>query len=347
MAQVIIAEEVASSTGLLAWLARGIGLAAPLAELIFGRGHSEPARNNSIGPYASLLRAPAVIMHDMFGQLIHALQAIYNTIHANRLHAHDETVRVLHAAQHAYNLTNARITLVKAQLTHYAQHLYNVANANAALKVAREATKRAQGDATVLAAAQHGVNLANANTARKVAAEAHTRAQGDAAVLGAAQHLYNVGKVYADTVSTRAAARSSAKLSADAADATHADYSPARADLAAAAAVGGTELAGIAALISRVPTAAPQTMPAAESAETAINRVMAKALRDCVAPNCRNLGKFGRDLSGLGGLLGGAAFLAFIAWAAEHPEQAARDTEAVAGPLVRDTVAAVRAVVGI
>lgn len=326
MAIIPIAEEVAASTGFLTWLSRSVGLAAPLADLLFGHGHSEPARNDAIGPAAAFIQAPAVIMHDMFGQLVSGFQGLYNTLNAMKADYRNRAASVLHQAQHMYNLNRAYAYQQSQVVLGKAQHLYNQALSVTSGWVNAEAKTRAANDLTVLHEAQHLYNLSLATASGWVTAEGHTRAAGDLDVLHQAQHLYNLGRTYADTTSTQAAARSSAKLSSDSADALAPSYQGIRQDLEAAAAVFGVGQPGITALIKQLPSTAPANLPGAEAATGKALRVLTKTMEDCVAPNCRDTSKFGKDLQSLFGLVEGAAFLAFLAFIIKDPDDAVRET---------------------
>ncbi len=347
MAVVVVAEEAATATGLLAWVARWGRLGVGLSGLLLGSHPHEPSLNNAIGPVGAFLRAPAVVMHDMFDQAIDLAQASYNTIGALKARAHAETVGVLHSAQHLYNLARADATVKSAKVLREAQHLYNLANANTATRVAREGSVRATGDRTVLGQAQHLYNLARAYTASRVTAETRLRERADSQLLSRMTAGDKADRVYADTVSTRAAARAVGKLDSE----TTADYASSwagiRSDLDAATLAAGVGLPSITALIKRVPVEAPTTLPGAAADVGALTRVMTRSLADCVIPNCRNLSKYGRDLHGLGELLGGAGFLAFLVWAVEHPETAARDTARVGGAVADETVHLVRNLIGV
>ena len=68
-----------------------------------------------------------------------------------------------------------------------------------------------------------------------------------------------------------------------------------------------------------------------------LSNVVTRYLRDCGAPNCRNLGGFGRDLQSLIGLVEDGAILALFADLAFRPAEAASDVESVLGGLARGT----------
>jgi len=255
-----LAEEAAVSTGMLSWLAKGIGIAAPLADLVFGAGHHEPARNDSIGPMARWLQAPAAVMNDMFGRIATFTETTYTTLAAMR----------------------ARMDRQFDIATRYSATLY------------KWATARAHAET---------LNLARSTNV-----------------------LISSTKVYADTVSTRAAARSTAQLSSDAAAAVAPEYQGIRSDLEAAAAVFGVGQPAITGLIKQLPAVMPAGLPGAEAVTGKALRVLTKTMEDCVAPNCRDTSKFGKDLQSLFGLVEGAAFLAFLAFIIKDPDDAVRET---------------------
>lgn len=348
MAAIIeIPEEISVASAILSWVARLGSIGAPLADLIFGRGHSEPARNNAIGPLAKYLQAPAVVMHDMFAAVGALGQAAAREMAGLRARMDREYGIATRYAATLYRLATQRAHAELENLARSTNILIRQARGYSANLVAHE---RAIAHAEVLAAGRSATILFDqargyaANLTRSVAQVAHAETLN----LARSVNLEIAStKVYADTVSTQAAARSSAKLSSDTALAARPDYGGMRQDLEVAAAVFGAGAPGITALISKVPTAAPNTAPEAQAAESAITRVLTKTMADCVAPNCRNLSKYGKDLSGLGDLLGAAGLLGFLAYAITHPVQAAQDTENTAGAIVDGTVNEVRNLLGV
>jgi len=321
-----LAEEAAVSTGMLSWLAKGIGIAAPLADLVFGAGHHEPARNDSIGPMARWLQAPAAVMNDMFGRIATFTETTYTTLAAMR----------------------ARMDRQFDIATRYSATLYKWATARAhaeTLNLARSTNiliRQTRSYAADLARAERAVAHAEVVTAGRSAtilfdrAQQHTedlfrvaRATAHAETLNLARStnvLISSTKVYADTVSTRAAARSTAQLSSDAAAAVAPEYQGIRSDLEAAAAVFGVGQPAITGLIKQLPAVMPAGLPGAEAVTGKALRVLTKTMEDCVAPNCRDTSKFGKDLQSLFGLVEGAAFLAFLAFIIKDPDDAVRET---------------------
>lgn len=346
MAIVPVAEEAASATGLLTWIARATGIAAPLADLLFGRGRSEPARNNAIGPAAALLKAPAHVLNALFGQSVSLARHVYATMVTN----------FTQIANNLYLETAGRVRQVNAEaLSRWRHDREGIAHTDR--KVGTEALSRWRADQRVAAQA-HEQLLTEASTRyrhdQQVRAEAHgwvtdealSRYRGDYAERVHTDTVAAALKTYADTTATRAAARSTAKLSSEVGAATHPDYAGMRSDLEAAAAVFGAGMPAITRLIGRVPTAAPDTAPAAAAAESAITRVLTKTMADCVAPTCRDLSKYGRDLKDLFGLVEGAAMIAFIAEMIRDPVGTARVTVDVLEPPLHATVSAFERLIG-
>jgi len=141
--------------------------------------------------------------------------------------------------------------------------------------------------------------------------------------------------------------RQRAAINADVIQPTRAAWPQIVAELTAAGVAAGPDLAGLRNLISAVPTTAPSTLAGAAADPLAVTRVLTKALTDCTVPNCRNLGKYGRDLAGLGTLLGAAGLLAFLVYAVEHPDEAARETQHTAGALIDGIVHEVEHLLGV
>lgn len=75
--------------------------------------------------------------------------------------------------------------------------------------------------------------------------------------------------------------------------------------------------------------------------------VLTRYLKECGMPNCRNLGKFGRDLSALLGIVEGVAFVELIAEMVRDPHGAARDVADTLGSLGESTAHGVRDLIGV
>lgn len=68
---------------------------------------------------------------------------------------------------------------------------------------------------------------------------------------------------------------------------------------------------------------------------------------DCIVPNCRNLSGLGGALQQLLALGFDAALVGWVAYAIADPEAAARDTDAVAGPLTQATLGTLVSLLGV
>lgn len=87
---------------------------------------------------------------------------------------------------------------------------------------------------------------------------------------------------------------------------------------------------------------------AGEAAITGVvTGVLARYLRDCGLPNCKNLGGFGRDLQALLGLVNDAAFLTLITGLALSPAVTAREVDDVIGGVARATTSTLADLVGV
>lgn len=346
---ILIPEEVAASAGLAAWLVRAasrVGWLVSLANLLFGKRPTEPTVSNALGPFYQLMAAPLRIMDALFGATQHALETTYNTL------ARAQTYTVTHFAQ--------------AQ--HYTQHIYNLAVQYAQRAITAEAKTRSGADQFLRAyatamrtdAISAAKTLVKGEAATRSAADQYVKAYGDARLKDEATvraradgflrdyatAMRSDAEAYADTVSTRAAARSSAKLSSDSALAVHPDYAGVQADLEAATAAAGAGMPGLVALIRQVPTTAPTTLPGAEAATAKLSRVMTRALADCVIPNCRNLSKVGRDLQDIFAAVEGVALLGFIAAAVHDPQGTASEAVSILTGPMNAAVGGLRTLIG-
>lgn len=346
MAIIPVAEEVATSTGLLSWLARGTSIAAPLADLLFGAGHTEPARNNSIGPVAALLRAPQIVLHDLFAAINSLAAHLYDTLVINygKININLRQEAATRSRQVFWALTKATDAVKSEAATRQRTVLWALGKATDAVKA--EAATRQR---TILWALDQAIGAAKSvesRSANLVKAEASNRARSDQWVLGQARAIGAAGRTYADTVSTRAAARATTKLSTDGADAFAPAWQGVRSDLEAAAAVFGVGQPAITSLIKQLPVTMPAGLPGAEAATGKALRVLTKTMEDCVAPNCRDTSKFGKDLQKLFALAEGAAFLAFLAYIIKDPDNAVRETFDVMDDITHTTIDGIRNLVG-
>ena len=343
-----VPEAEAAASGLLAWIGRSgvLSGATSLLSLLFGHRSQEPATGNAMRPVVNLLAYPQRAIYLLLYYVNHALDLITraltraetyvnNKVRSEAVRASGQAYAVLHWAQAAVRGEAVRASGQIFSVLHWAQGAIAKERVRAAgqalsvLKWAQDAVAaervRASGQANSVLDYARG----------RVDAEAATRFQQD-----------QLGRVYADTVSTREAARATAQLSTQEALAVHPSYRAINDDLAQAKHEAGTGLPDLAAVMALVPALAPTTAPQAMGDMATVTRVLTRALADCVVPNCRNLSKYGRDLQGLFGLVEGAALLAFIAEIIRDPEGAARITvDVLDGPL-HATVGAFETLIG-
>jgi hypothetical protein len=74
---------------------------------------------------------------------------------------------------------------------------------------------------------------------------------------------------------------------------------------------------------------------------------LTRFLRECGIPNCRNLGKVGRDLQGLFAFAEDGALLGLLAAMITDPAGTATEVENVLGPVARGAVTATRETIGV
>jgi hypothetical protein len=342
-----VPEAEAAASGLLAWISRfgALSGAGSLLSRLFGTHNPEPATGNAMRPVVDLLTYPQRAIYVLLYHVNHALDRITEAlvraeritrglVHGEAVRASGQAFSVLHWAQGAVAQERVRASGQAFSVLHWAQGA-----------VAQERV-RASGQAfSVLHSAQALVrNEAATRHDAVVRAEAKATAQVDA--MGIADRTY-AGRLVQIEAQARhdALVRQKAAIEAETVQPTRASWPVLLAELGAAETAAGPDLAGLRALIRAVPTRAPATLTEAAADPATIDRVLLRALTECVIPNCRNLSKAGRDLHGLGELLGAAGFLAFIAYATAHPVEAARDTFDVVSPLTDGVANAVRAVV--
>lgn len=97
--------------------------------------------------------------------------------------------------------------------------------------------------------------------------------------------------------------------------------------------------------VTSVPVTVPLDAAAAIAGLSTIAQTLATTVNDCALPMCNEKIKLGSQLKNLESLLGGGILLAFIAEAVLHPAQVARDTEAVAGDVVKGIRDAVHGII--
>lgn len=79
----------------------------------------------------------------------------------------------------------------------------------------------------------------------------------------------------------------------------------------------------------------------------ATSQALTRLADECVVPNCRNIGGYGRELADLVGVVSTASLLAWMIEAAADPAGWARDTDAVLGPIASGATQAARTLLGI
>lgn len=108
-----------------------------------------------------------------------------------------------------------------------------------------------------------------------------------------------------------------------------------------------TDLPDLRALVDAIPRVRPLDLADALTGVGALDAVLTKYLRDCGVPNCRNLGKFGRDLQALFGLVEDGALFALLAALITDPGDTVRPLHDFLAPIAGGAVAAGRDLVGV
>ena len=252
----------------------------------------------------------------------------------------------------------ARVYAVEAVAFTYAHNLYNEALARiyAVEAVALTYAHNLYVDAVGRIYAVEAVAL---KYAESLYADALARIYAvEAVALKYAHDLYAdaVGRIYAVESVALNYARSVAL------DAEHAAISTV--DSTAAAAVGtvwpditadadalagelATDLPDIRALVDAIPRVRPLDLAGALAGVGALDAVLTKYLRECGVPNCRNLGKFGRDLQALFGLVEDGALFALLAALITDPGDTVRPLHDFLAPLAGGAVTAGRDLLGV
>jgi len=105
------------------------------------------------------------------------------------------------------------------------------------------------------------------------------------------------------------------------------------------------DLPQLGALIRSLPRELPADLAGTVGITAALSTVLLRYLRDCGVPNCRNLGKFGRDLQELLRVVEGGSLLGLVAAAARDPAGTGRAVVDVLGPVVSEAAGQARAMV--
>lgn len=259
-----------------------------------------------------------------FNAILHWVQHLYNVLIARAV---SEALKAIHEAQRLYNLARAYAATAAAAVLHEAQHLYNVSIARAVSEAAK-----------AIGLAEHLYNLARAYAAGT-----------SAVVLHEAQRLYNISIARAVTEGAKALAEAEAfaKATATAAvgvlvtDVTHVaavEWVKIRDEVVALEGAIAADLPDIGAAVRAIDLDVPLDIAAVITGVLAIDIPILRFLRECGIPNCKNLGKFGHDLTDLFGIVEGAALLAFLAALIHDPDGTAHETIDVAGNIVTGTV---------
>lgn len=111
--------------------------------------------------------------------------------------------------------------------------------------------------------------------------------------------------------------------------------------------VAAPDFQAVLALLALVPDAIPQTAPEAFAATETVLPPIVRLLTDCVIPQCRDLGGLRNFLHNLLSAGFDAALIAWLIYCIEDPQGAARDTEAIGGPIANDTVGALLGLFGV
>lgn len=111
--------------------------------------------------------------------------------------------------------------------------------------------------------------------------------------------------------------------------------------------IAAPDFTAVLALLALVPTEVPVTAPEAFAATETVLPPILRLLTDCVIPQCRDLGGLRNFLHSLLSAGFDAALIAWLIYCITDPQGAARDTEAVGGPIANDTVGALLGLFGV
>lgn len=191
----------------------------------------------------------------------------------------------------------------------------------------------AAGEAHALAAAISGVEADLSATARQLTSYVDQRA---AAALAAAE-----------TYATTAAGQAVGALVTDVDNLLEPVAAGVIDDLDTLAGTLATDFPDVSQLLREVDLSRLAGMAGALTGSLAIARVLTRLAEDCTVPNCRNLGKFGRELQALLGVVEGAGFLAFLTAMITEPEPTAHAIESAIGTVARDTAHGIADLIGV
>lgn len=118
-------------------------------------------------------------------------------------------------------------------------------------------------------------------------------------------------------------------------------------DVDAAIATAEADFTDVVDGLRAIPRVIEADIPASIAAVGALSIPVLRIMRDCVMPNCRNLGQLGRELHNLLGDAETAAFLALLAEIATHPTRAADEIVNLVGGIVDDAAHAAESLLGV
>jgi len=349
-AAVEVPEAAAAAPALLAWIGRFgqlAGMATTLLGVLFGSQPAEPATGNAMRPIVNLLAYP---QRAIFLTLFYVNVALDQTSQALTRMGRRIAVSYLSALRTSLAWVNAARREATAQAQAVQRYAYGItrreelARHDAVVRAERAATAQAQAVQRYAYGITRQEELARHDAVVRVQAEDRLYALA----VGGAVQRYAYGITRQEALARHdAVVRTDQGIRAAVVQPVRATWPVLVTELGAATAAAGTELPGLRELISAVPKQAPASLEAAAADPLAITRVLTRALTDCTIPNCRNLSKYGRDLHGLGELLGAAGLVAFLAYAVAHPHEAAVDTENTAVALLDGTVHEVERLLGV
>ncbi len=99
--------------------------------------------------------------------------------------------------------------------------------------------------------------------------------------------------------------------------------------------------------LNLIPSSVPSDAPAAIAGLAVGLKTVTQALNDCALPNCNLKNSIANDLKSLLSAAGDGVLLAFLIYAATHPDQAASDVQRVLTPIGNGIADAFRAVISL
>lgn len=302
---------------------------------------------NAVGAAANFVLAPWHVMSQLYGKIVSLLNSLYATL-----------VNLYSYARHIYDLAAAYAhklydTAIGYALTLYHQSLAYAARLAGLGKVfahglyilALAAITEAYAAATAWATKLYGLAL-------HASADAYSAATAYAAKLydlasAESLRLYHQALRYAEAVAATSATAAVGVLATDIVHVGQVEWVKIRDEVKALEGVLAADLPDIGAAVRAIDTDLPLDVAAVITGVLAIDIPVLRFLRECGVPNCKNLGKFGRDLTGLFGVVEGAALLAFLAAMIRDPHGAAAETVDTLDGVFTATVHAFEDLVGV